>query len=315
MAANDTFEGVALEWLELRAKGWAQSHTSKIAARLKNYAHPYMGRRPIAEIKAQEVLAVLRRLESRDNVETAHRLRQNIGQVMRYAITTGRAEHDPTPALRGALSSPRKNHFASITTANEVGALMRAIHAYKGSPITCAALRLAPLLFVRPGELRSAEWADIDMQAAEWRFIASKTGAPHLVPLASQAIKVLQDLAPLTGRGRFVFPGNRGRDRRMSENTINAALRRMGFDTKTEITGHGFRAMARSCLAEMGWDTNAIERQLAHKPGGPLGAAYDRAQYLDERRRMMQAWADYLEAIAREGDRIVPINRPKKQAG
>lgn len=221
--------------------------------------------------------------------------------MFRYAIVTGRAERNPAAALIGALEQPKEGHFASLTEPQQVGPMLRALHAYVGTPATMAALKLAPLVFVRPGELRRARWSEIDLVAGEWRFTASKTGAPHIVPLATQAVKILEELKPLTGRGTYAFPGIRDRDRPMSENTVTAALRRMGFDGDT-MTGHGFRAMARTILDEvLGFRPDFIEHQLAHSVRDPLGRAYNRATHLPERRKMMQAWADYLDRL-REGE-------------
>lgn len=309
LAAAHTFEAVAREWVEMKRAGWATSNADKVLQRLERHAFPYIGRRPIADIDAQDLLQVLQRVQALGILETAHRIKQTCGQIFRYAIATRRAKRDPAADLRGALPSHRSQHFAAPTNTTDIGALMRSLHGYRGHPATSAALRLAPMLFVRPGELRMAKWADFDLEACEWRYVTSKTNTAHLVPLPVQAVEILKDLQQLTGRSEFVFPSNRGRGRSMSANTLNAALRRMGYDTQTQITAHGFRAMARTCLAELGWDPNAIERQLAHKASGPLGAAYDRAQYLTERRRMMQAWADHLDSLARSGEKVTPLRQ------
>jgi integrase len=250
----------------------------------------------------------------------AKRLRQVAGQIFRYAVATGRAERDPSGDLRGALKSPgAERHHAALTSPADVGELLRAIDGYTGSPITRAALVLSPLLFVRPGELRAAEWTEFDLDAAEWRIPAAKMKmrAAHIVPLSAQAVAILNDLYPLTGGAiaskpdapRYVFPGARSRLRPMSNNTVNASLRRIGY-TGEQMTAHGFRATARTLLAELGWIPDAIERQLAHKASGPLGAAYDRAQFLAERRKMMQAWADYLDSL-RSGAAVIPFKRKK----
>src|SRR5690606_17367959 len=244
---------------------------------------------------AQALLAALRRIEGAGTIETAHRARSLAGRVFRFAMITGRASHNPAGDLVGALQQAKTRHLASITDPSRIGELLRAIHGYTGSPVTQAALRLAPLTFVRPGELRKARWADIDLEAGEWRFVASKTGTQHIVPLATQAVEVLRELEPLTGRGEFVFPGLRDRSRPMSENTVNAALRRLGYDSDT-MTGHGFRAMARTILDEvLGFRPDFIEHQLAHAVRDPNGRAYNRTAHLSERHRMMQAWADWLE--------------------
>lgn len=217
--------------------------------------------------------------------------------VFRYAIATGRAERNPAVDLIGALEAPQTKHFASLTEPSTVAPLLRAIWGYEGSAIVTAALKLSPLLFPRPGELRSARWVDIDLDAAEWRYVATKTDTPHIVPLSKQAIEVLTELRPLTGRGQYVFPSLHGKGRPMSENTINAAIRRMGFDSKT-MTGHGFRAMARTILDEvLGFRPDYIEHQLAHAVRDPNGRAYNRTAHLSERRKMMQEWADYLDKL------------------
>lgn len=301
---GNTFEAIAREWMA--QKVIAPSYLDKITARMENDVLPYIGSRPITEIARAELTAVLQRIQERGAVESAHRARSEIGQVFRYAMKDDRATIDPTIALRGALKSPEKRHFAAILDPKPLGELLRAMHGYQGDPITRAALQLAPMLFVRPGELRMARWEDFDLDAAEWRYIASKKRNHHLVPLADQAIEVLRDLHPLTGPTGYVFPGARTKHRPMSENTVNAALRRLGFPVGT-VTGHGFRASARTLLAELGWRTDAIERQLAHAASGPLGGAYDRAQFLAERKRMMQAWADYLDAL-REDRKVIAGN-------
>ncbi|WP_439640535.1 tyrosine-type recombinase/integrase [Nevskia sp.] len=301
---TNSFEAIAREWLA--QKTIVPTYMEKITARMEADVLPYIGSRPIADITRAELTAVLKRIQDRGAIETAHRARSEIGQVFRFAMKDDRATVDPTIALRGTLKSPEVKHFPAILDPKPLGELLRAMHGYQGDPITRAALRLAPMLFVRPGELRTARWEDFDLDAAEWRYIASKKRNHHLVPLASQAVEVLRDLLPLTGPAGFVFPGARTKHRPMSENTVNAALRRLGFPVGT-VTGHGFRASARTLLAELGWRTDAIERQLAHAASGPLGGAYDRAQFLAERKRMMQAWADYLDAL-REDRKVIAGN-------
>jgi integrase len=306
---GNTFSAVGEEVLQLRAKKLAAGSAIRERRLLEKDLAPYIGRRPVADITAAELLAVLRKVESRGAVETAHRARMLAGQVFRYAIQTGRAERNPAADLVGALAAPDSRHFAALTEPAEVAPLLRAIHGYSGTPAVEAALKLAPLVFVRPGELRRARWADIDLEAGEWRFTASKTGQPHIVPLCSQAVAILTTLHPLTCRGEFVFPSVRGRGRPMSENTVNAALRRLGFDSDT-MTGHGFRAMARTVLDEvLGFRPDFIEHQLAHAVRDPNGRAYNRTAHLTERRKMMQAWADYLDAL-RTNANVVPLKRP-----
>ncbi len=275
---------------------------------------PWIGRKPIASVQPPDVLAVLQRIEGRGVIETAHRARVNIGQVMRYAVATGRATTDPTPSLRGALTPWTSSHRAAITDPDAVGELLRATDGYTGSYMVRAALRLAPLVFVRPGELRQAEWAEIDLDAAEWNIPAHKMKMrePHPVPLATQAVAILRDLYPFTGSRRYVFPGERSPKRAISNNTLNAALRRIGYD-KDAMTAHGFRAMARTMLDEqLGFRADLIEHQLAHAVRDPLGRAYNRTHHLPERRKMMQAWADYLDTL-RQGDRKVVAMHRKVQ--
>jgi integrase len=304
--AANSFEAVAREWFARHSPGWAKTHADKIIARLENDVFPWLGSRAIAEIKAPEVLAVLRRVEARGALDTAHRVHQNCGQVFRYAIATGRAERDVGSDLRGALPPARHTHFASVTDPTEVAALLRALDAFQGTFVVQCALRLAPLLFVRPGELRSAEWSQFDLDKAQWRYMVSKTKTEHLVPLATQAVSILWELHALTGTRRYVFPG-RDVKKPMSGAAVNAALRRMGFDTKTEITGHGFRAMARTILHEqLRFPSEVIEHQLAHKVADSLGTAYNRTKFIDDRVRMMQRWADYLDTLKADAKVIPP---------
>ncbi|MGH8584662.1 MAG: tyrosine-type recombinase/integrase [Gammaproteobacteria bacterium] len=302
-AAADSFEAVAREWLAKHAPRWAPGHASKIIGRFERDVFPWLGTRPVGKVTAPELLEVLRRIEARGAIETAHRVHQNCGRVFRYAIATGRAERDPAADLRGALPPVAEKHHAAITDPKAIGALLRAIDGYQGSFVTQCALRLAPLVFVRPGELRAAEWSELDLDAGEWRIPAErmKMGAIHIVPLSHQAVEALRELHPLTGSGRYVFPSERTRARPMSENTVNAALRRLGY-AKDETTGHGFRSMASTLLNEQGWHRDAIERQLAHGERDAVRAAYCYAEYLPERRRMMQVWADYLDALKNGGE-------------
>ncbi len=303
---SNSFEVIACEWLAKMHREKAESHYTKIKARLEKDVFPWLGSKPVASITAPEVLTVLRRIESRGALETARRARGNIGQVIRYAIATGRAERDPCPDLRGALSTPNRQHFAAITDPREVGELLRAIDGYSGTHTVRAALKLAPLLFCRPGELRQMRWDEINLDASEWRYTVSKTKTPHLVPLARQAVQVLRDLHPLTGQAQYVFPSPRTSERSMSENAVLSALRRMDIP-KEKMSGHGFRAMARTILAEqLHVKPEIIEHQLAHKVPDLLGEAYNRTKFLKERREMMQQWADYLDEL-RNGAQIIPL--------
>ncbi|MDA8349014.1 MAG: tyrosine-type recombinase/integrase [Pseudomonadota bacterium] len=292
---GDTFETVAREWFAKHSPAWAPGHGDKIIRRLELNIFPWLGAKPIPDIKPLELLGVVQRIEQRGANETAHRALQNCGRVFRYAVATGRAERDITRDLLGALAPVVERHHASIVEPKAVGALLRAIDGYDGSLVVRCALRLAPLVFVRPGELRMAEWDEFNLEEGEWRIPATrmKMRTPHFVPLSSQAVEILRELRPLTGDKRFVFPGERSRDRPMSNNTVNAALRRLGYSSD-QMTGHGFRSMASTLLNEQGWHPDAIERQLAHQEPNEIRAAYNYAKHLPERRKMMQAWADYL---------------------
>jgi integrase len=315
-ARADVFELVAREWFEKNSPSWAESHSGRVLRRLEKHVFPWLGARPISEIQRADVLEVLERIQAQGAIESAHRALQSIGSIFDYAQSTGRFPDDrrnPTYRQSKALKKPTIRHHASITDPKRIGELLRAIDKYSGQPVTAAALRLAPLVFVRPGELRHAEWSEIDMDGAEWRIPAEKmkARAPHIVPLSTQALGVLRDIKPLTGDGRYVFPSLRGAGRPMSENTINAALRSLGYG-QDEMTGHGFRSMASTLLNEGKagtWRPDAIERQLAHAERDETRAAYNFAEHLAERRRMMQAWADYLDVL-RAGN-VVPLEREK----
>jgi integrase len=314
-AGEGSFEVLAREWHGKFSPGWVASHGDRILRRLEKDVFPWLGKRAIAEIKASELLAVMRRIESRGALETAHRTMQNCGQVFRYAVATGRAERDPTGDLRGALPAPKEKHHASIIDPKRIGELLRAMDTYEGFFATKCALRLSPLVFVRPGELRKAQWPEIDLDKAEWRIPAErmKMREQHIVPLSRQAVVILRELEPLTNRAipakpgapLYVFPGAHSRERPMSENAVLAALRRMGY-TKDEMTGHGFRSMASTLLHEQGWNHQVIERQLAHAERNAVSAAYNFAEHLPERRRMMQAWADYLDGLKASVE-VIPI--------
>jgi integrase len=296
---ENSFEVVAREWHRKFSLNWSDVHASTTIRRLELNVFPWIGARPIADINAPELLAVLRRVESRGAQETAHRIKSICGRVFRYAVATGRAKRDPAADLKGALPPVKKSHLAAITDPVKVADLLRAIDGYQGSLRIKCALRLAPLVFVRPGELRQAEWTEIDLEKAEWNIPATrmKIKEPHLVPLATQAIAILRELQPLTGQGRYVFPSVRSFGRPMSNNTINAALRLLGYG-KDEMTGHGFRAMARTILDEvLQVRPDFIEHQLAHAVRDPNGRAYNRTAHLGERRKMMQDWADYLDRL------------------
>ncbi|QBQ53822.1 tyrosine-type recombinase/integrase [Nitrosococcus wardiae] len=306
--AANSFEVVAREWLAKHALHWSASHGERIIRRLERDIFPWIGGRPVADIAAPQLLEVIRRIEQRGALETAHRALSSCGQVFRYAVATGRAERDPSGDLRGALPPVKSQHFAAATEPKEIAEILRAINGYEGTLTVRCALRLAPLVFVRPGELRKAEWADIDLEAAEWRYLVTKTNRPHIVPLSHQAVAIFRELHPLTGRGRYVFPSARSAARPMSDNALLAAMRRMGI-AKEEMTGHGFRAMARTLLDEvLGFRPDFIEHQLAHAVRDPNGRAYNRTAHLPERRKMMQEWADYLDRI-KAGAEVIPLNQ------
>lgn len=300
-SSSNSFEIVAREWVSSYMKNKAESHRTKVLRRFELYLFPWIGNRPVSDITAPELLVAIKRVEKLGILETAHRTLQTAGQVFRYAVQTGRAIRDVTADLKGALPATRTTHMAAFTEPKEVAQLLHAIDGFKGTFVVQCALRLGPLLFVRPGELRMAKWKDIDLENGEWRFLVTKTKTDHLVPLSTQAIAILRDIQPLTGNGEYVFRGGHSPLRPMSEAAINAALKRMGFDTKTEITGHGFRAMARTILHErLNIDPHIIEHQLAHKVPDALGAAYNRTKFLTQRKEMMQTWADYLDQIKSE---------------
>lgn len=302
-----TFEAIAKEWMEKQKARMALATYSK-AEWLLGLSYSHLGKLPVSSLTPPMVLACLRAVEvgerdpktgkSTPRHETAHRVKARIGQVCRYAIACGKAESDPTASLKGALAPAVSKPRAAITDPASIGALLRAIDGYGGLFTTCCALRLAPLLFVRPGELRAAEWAEIDVEGAEWRIPAARTKMrdEHIVPLSKQAVAILRDLNLLTGHGQFIFPSTWSAKKPMSENTVNTALRRLGFDKDT-MTGHGFRALASTRLNEMGWKADVVERQLAHAERNKVRAVYNRAQYLAERRDMMQVWSDYLDGL------------------
>jgi len=305
LAAN-SFEIVAREWLLKFSKNWKESHTRTISVRLVNDVFPWLGARPVGEINAPELLAILRRIESRGALDTAHRVSAICGQVFRYAIATGRAQRDPSADLKGALPPHKGKHLAALTDPLKIGQLMRDIEGYRGSFTVRCALRLAPMVFLRPIELSRAEWAEIDLDKAEWRIPASKMKMKqlHIVPLPAQAVAILRELQPLTGAGKHLFPNVRTGTLPMAGSTLLAAIRSMGY-TPAEMTAHGFRHMASTLLNEQGFNADAIERQLAHKASG-VRATYNAAEYLPERRRMMQHWADYLGGLAAGAD-VIPM--------
>ena len=297
--AATTFGAIGLELLEKRAKEGLAPQSVKRERRLVEKDLAGIFGLPITDVSAPLLLEALRKLEKRGVKETAHRARAHAGRIFRYGIATGRAKDNPASNLVGALEQTKTQHLAAVTNPTEIGSLLRAFDTYSGGEVTTAALRLAPMVFVRPGELRCARWTDVDLESGEWRYTTSKTKAAHIVPLSTQAVALLRDLYPTTRRSVYVFPSVRGPNRPMSENTINVALRTMGYDGKT-MTGHGFRAMARTVLDEvLGFRPDLIEHQLAHAVRDPLGRAYNRTSHLPERKKMMQDWADYLDGLKR----------------
>lgn len=315
---KNTFEEVAREFHQVKADGWSSAYARKWLSGMSTYVFPALGGKPIASVTAPMLLNVLRLVEKRGILETVHSLKQGAGQVFRYGIQTGRCERNPATDLQGALKPVIPRHFSAIVDPVEAGAFLRAVDAYSGHPCTRVALALSALIFQRPGNVSAMEWAWIDLEAAMLaipstdmkRTVHAKlNGAPHYVPLSRQALALLGEIQPLTGRGRFVFPSVRTGSRPMSNMTMNAAMRRMGY-TSEEMTAHGFRAMARTLIAEQfhGVDEGVIEAQLAHGKSGPLGSAYDRAEYMQQRREMMQRWADYLDKL-RVGADVIPLHK------
>ena len=310
-----TFEHAAREWHARMAPSWSTGHAVKVLALMVNDLFPYIGARPLAELTAPELLTHARRVEARGAVETAYRALKAAGAVFRFGVQRGYCESDPTRDLKGAIILPVVQHRAAVTDPAKLGELLRAIDGYQGTLVVRGALALAPLVFLRPGELRHAEWAEFDLDGATWtipaarmkgRLKAKKNGPPHIVPLAPQAVAILRELHPVTGKGRFVFPSALTADRPLSDNGVLSALRRMGF-AKGEITGHGFRATARTIAAErLNIAPEVIEAQLAHAVGDALGRAYNRTKFLAQRREMMTKWADYLDRL-RDGAQVMPM--------
>lgn len=304
---QETFETVTCEWHNQFKSKWTPKTAKSILTMLANNVFREIGDKPINVIDAPMLLNVLRRIEARGANYTAHRVRGLCGQIFRYAVATGRTDRDPSGDLKGALSPIKTTHRAATTEPAEIAPLLRMLDDYQGTLVVKSALRLLPLLFVRPGELRKMKWSDVDLDKGEWSFFVTKTEVQHIVPLARQAVAILRALHPATGNNEYVFPSARSNSRPMSDMAMNAAMRRMGIDTKTEITSHGFRAVARTILDEvLGFRPDFIEHQLAHAVKDPLGRAYNRTSHLKERKKMMQKWADYLNKL-KVGAVIVPI--------
>lgn len=295
---GNSFEVIAREWHSSYMKGKAQSHSDKVLRRFEIYVFPYIGKKPIADIRPMEILEVIKRIEKLNILETAHRTLQTVGQVCRYAVQTGRLERSPATDLQGALPARTPKHFAAFTDPSEVTKFLLSLDALSGGITVQNAVRLAPLLFCRPCELRKMRWDELDLENAKWQYFVGKVKKNHLVPLSKQAISLLTELKPISGHLPYVFKGGRDPQRPMSESAVNAALKRLGYDTQTEITGHGFRAMARTMLHErLDMDPHYIEHQLSHAVPDALGTAYNRTKFIAQRTEMMQIWADYLDEL------------------
>ena len=303
----NSFEVITRMWLKNYSANLSTATSEKNLRLFERDIFPWIGAKPIADLKPKDILDVARRIEARGAVDTAKRAIQLCGQVFQQAVIDEKVMSDPTRDIRRAIKPLKDKHFASLTEPKEVAELLRAIDAFNGSFVVMCAIRLAPLVFVRPGELRLAKWADINLDASEWRYLVTKTNTDHLVPLSKQASDILKDLQPYTGSGEYVFQVGNDPKKPMSAATINAALQRMGYDTKTQITGHGFRAMARTILHErLGFDPHIIEHQLAHAVPDNLGGAYNRTKFIEQRKGMMQQWADYLDEL-KAGAKLIPF--------
>jgi integrase len=320
-ASSNTLELVAREFYATKSAGWSPRYGSRWIERMEKDLFPHLGSLPLKDVTAPMLLSVLRRVEGRGAIETSHSLRQTAGQVFRYGVQTGRCERNPAADLHGALKPVNVTHMAAVLEPKQAGELLRAINGYTGQPATRVALQLSALLFQRPGNIRQMEWAWVDLkknlltipsQDMKRTLHQKINGRPHFVPLAPQAVAVLEEIKPLTGHGRYVFPSLRTGERPMSDNTVNAALRRMGFG-KDEMSAHGFRAMARTLIVERlpGISADVIEAQLAHGKSGPLGMAYDRAEFMDQRRKMMTAWANYLDRLTSGAEVVSLRSRPR----
>jgi integrase len=305
---QDSFEEVARDWMENKYRHEVAAPThNKTKARLEQYVFPAIGQLPIAELKPLHILPILKDAAAIGHVDTAHRIRNACSRIFKYAIIHGKCENDATAALDKSIPPIKITHRAAITDPVKVGQLLRDIYNYQGTFVVERAFRLTPLVFLRPGEVRQAEWKDIDLDARLWRPFITKTNVEHIVPLSDQALAILKEMKPLTGHGRYVFPSARNDGRPMSNGTIRLALRTLGYE-KDEMSAHGFRTTASTLLNEQGWPPDAIERQLSHMPRDAVRAAYNRAQYLDERRRIMQAWADYLDSLKNGAD-VIPLRK------
>jgi len=307
---SENFESIALEFAEINRNKWSKVHFDKFTSRLRNHAFPWIGNRPIAEITAPELLAVIRRIEAKGKLHTVSKVKQHCGQVFRFGISTGRCERDVSADLKGALKPEIRKNYAFPTDPQEIGGLLRAIEGYKGEYSTRCALKILPMIFVRSGELRHAEWCEVNLDTGRWIIPKGKMKSKrdHVVPLAQQVIHIISDLQNFTQNGKYLFPSIASRNRAMSGNTLNTALKRMGY-TSNEIVPHGFRHMASTLLHEQGFNTDWIEMQLAHVDGSTRGV-YNKAQYINERTAMMQQWANYLDSLkSGEINNVVPIKK------
>lgn len=304
-SAENSLKAVAEEWYAEFKDSWKPKHAKHTWARLEKNIFPYLGSRPIGDIKPLELLQVIKKISARGALEQAHRVTQICSGVFRYAVANGKAEGDITRDLRGAIPPHKKKHFPTIIVPEKVGALMRAIDGYEGTFVVASALRIAPRVFVRPGELRWATWSEFKLEKGEWRIPGErmKMEEQHIVPLSKQVVAILEKLREVTGDDKFLFPGLRKKEQPISDAAVNAALRRLGYE-KEEFTGHAFRSMASTLLNELGWNRDAIERQLAHAERDNIRASYNFAEFLPERRRMMQAWSDYLDELKVKGDNV-----------
>jgi integrase len=304
---KDSFKEVALSWLDSTAHKVKPHTLHKKQRRFELHVFPVIGDNEISSITSPDVYKVIKPLIEAKGLETAHRTHAEISSVFAYAIAHGITSYDPAQAVAGQIPAQKVKHRAALTEPKDVGQLLRDIYCYQGTFVVQCAFRFSPLVFQRPGEIRQMEWKDVDLNAKEWRYFVTKTEVQHIVPLSTQAIAILNEIKPLTGNGQYVFPSSRGDGRPMSNGTISMALKTLGYDSSV-MTPHGFRSIASTLLNEQGWSPDAIERQLCHMPKDQVRAAYNRAQYLDERRRMMQAWADYLDSL-KVGADIIPFRK------
>nr|WP_305910160.1 site-specific integrase [Methylomarinum sp. Ch1-1]MDP4519906.1 site-specific integrase [Methylomarinum sp. Ch1-1] len=304
---SNLFIDLAMLWFKAKQRIIEPMTHKKKLRRFELHVFPVIGQTPVKDVKSPDVFNVVRPLVEKHKIDSAHRIRAEISEIYAYAIAHGLTGYDPAQAVAKQIPAHKAKHRTALTEPKDVGQLMRAIYAYSGTFVVQQALRISPLLFQRPGEIRAMEWADIDFTAKEWRYLVTKTKIQHIVPLSDQAITILREIEPLTGAGRYVFPSSRNDGRPMSDNAVRTALRAMGY-TNDDVTPHGFRTTASTLLNEQGWSPDAIERQLSHMPRDQVRAAYNRAQYLDERRRMMQAWADYLDGL-KNGAEVIPIRK------